>query len=142
MSRSPHHTLPHDDSKDLRVDERSDWHTIKSLWPYIWRSKYRVMFAFVALTLAKLSNLGIPIVLKKIIDGMTPNPTVQTALIVPIALLVAYGALRISMTMFNELREVVFSVCPKMPHARFHYRYSTRCTIYPSNFTSAAKRVD
>ena len=108
MSRPPRNTQPYDDSKDLRVNERSDWHTIKSLWPYIWRSKYRVMFAFIALTLAKLSNLGIPVILKKIIDGMTPNPTVQTALIVPIALLVAYGALRISMTMFNELREIVF----------------------------------
>ena len=108
MSRSPRNAQPYDDSKDLRVNERSDWHTIKSLWPYIWRSKYRVIFAFIALTLAKLSNLGIPVVLKKIIDGMTPNPTVQTALIVPIALLIAYGALRISMTMFNELREIVF----------------------------------
>ncbi|TDR30969.1 ABCB family ABC transporter ATP-binding protein/permease [Hydromonas duriensis] len=87
---------------------RSDWQTIKSLWPYIWRSKYRVMIAFAALTLAKLANLGIPVTLKKIIDGMTPNPNLQTALIVPIALLVAYGGLRISMTLFNELREMVF----------------------------------
>lgn len=89
---------------------RSDWQTIKSLWPYIWQSKYRVMFAFTALLLAKFANLGIPITLKKIIDTMTPNATatVQTALFVPIALLVAYGAFRISMTMFNELREVIF----------------------------------
>lgn len=87
---------------------RSDWQTIKSLWPYIWQSKYRVMLAFVALTLAKVANLGIPVVLKKIVDGMTPNPTLQVALIVPIMLLLAYGALRVSMTLFNELREIVF----------------------------------
>ena len=87
---------------------RSDWQTIKSLWPYIWQSKYRVMIAFVALTLAKVANLGIPVVLKQIVDGMTPNPTLQVALIVPIMLLLAYGALRVSMTLFNELREIVF----------------------------------
>jgi ABC-type transport system involved in Fe-S cluster assembly fused permease/ATPase subunit len=87
---------------------RSDWQTIKSLWPYIWQSKYRVMIAFVALTLAKVANLGIPVVLKQIVDGMTPNPTLQLALIVPIMLLLAYGALRVSMTLFNELREIVF----------------------------------
>ncbi|GHA71634.1 metal ABC transporter permease [Formosimonas limnophila] len=87
---------------------RSDWQTIKSLWPYIWQSKYRVMLAFVALTLAKVANLGIPVVLKQIVDGMTPNPTLQVALLAPIMLLLAYGALRVSMTLFNELREIVF----------------------------------
>ena len=53
----------------------SDWQTVKSLWPYIWQSKYRVIIAFIALTAAKVANLGIPIVLKKIVDGMSPTET-------------------------------------------------------------------
>lgn len=87
----------------------SDWQTVKSLWPYIWRSKYRVIIAFFALTAAKVANLGIPIVLKKIVDGMSPTETaLSIALAVPVFLLLAYGALRISQTLFNELREIVF----------------------------------
>ncbi len=87
----------------------SDWQTVKSLWPYIWRSKYRVIIAFIALTAAKVANLGIPIVLKKIVDGMSPTETaLSIALAVPVFLLLAYGALRISQTLFNELREIVF----------------------------------
>ena len=87
---------------------RSDWQTIKSLWPYVWASKWRVLIAFSALILAKLMNLAIPTTLKHIVDAMTPNPTAQAVLVVPVSLLLAYGALRISQTLFNELREIVF----------------------------------
>ena len=87
---------------------RSDWQTIKSLWPYVWASKWRVLIAFSALILAKLMNLAIPTTLKHIVDAMTPNPTAQVVLVVPVSLLLAYGALRISQTLFNELREIVF----------------------------------
>lgn len=87
---------------------RSDWQTLKSLWPYIWASKGRVLLALSALILAKLMNLAIPTTLKHIVDQMTPNPTAQALLVVPVALLLAYGALRISQTLFNELREIVF----------------------------------
>ena len=90
-----------------RVD-RSDWQTIQSLWPYVWASKYRVLAAFTTLILAKLVNLGIPMTLKKVIDALTPNPNVHMVFVVPVALLLAYGALRISQTLFNELREIVF----------------------------------
>ena len=88
--------------------DRSDWQTIKSLWPYVWASKYRVLMAFSALILAKLMNLGIPMTLKNVIDSLTPSPTIQMVFVVPVALLMAYGALRISQTLFNELREIVF----------------------------------
>ena len=87
---------------------RSDWQTLKNLWPYIWQSKYRVIIAFIALSLAKVANLGMPITLKKIIDDLSPNPTLQVALAVPILMLIAYGVLRISQTLFNEVRQIVF----------------------------------
>ncbi|MGL4767432.1 MAG: ABCB family ABC transporter ATP-binding protein/permease [Formosimonas sp.] len=87
---------------------RSDWATIKSLWPYIWASKYRVLIAFTALVLAKVATLGIPTILKHIVDALAPSPTVQGALLVPLGLLVGYGALRIAQTLFSEIREIVF----------------------------------
>ena len=87
---------------------RSDWQTLKNLWPYIWQSKYRVIIAFIALSLAKVANLGIPITLKNIVDDLSPNPTLHIALAVPIFMLIAYGALRISQTLFNEVRQIVF----------------------------------
>ena len=103
-----HHSasLPPNDASNN--PQRSDWQTLKSLWPYIWASKGRVLLALSALILAKLMNLAIPTTLKHIVDQMTPNPTAQALLVVPVALLLAYGALRISQTLFNELREIVF----------------------------------
>ncbi len=67
-----------------------------------------MMIALTALIIAKLMNLGIPMVLKQIVDSMTPTSGVQAVFIVPVALLIAYGVLRISQTLFNELREIVF----------------------------------
>ena len=103
-----HHSasLPPNDASNN--PQRSDWQTLKSLWPYVWASKGRVLLALSALILAKLMNLAIPTTLKHIVDQMTPNPTAQALLVVPVALLLAYGALRISQTLFNELREIVF----------------------------------
>jgi ATP-binding cassette subfamily B protein len=59
---------------------------------------------------AKVANVGVPLLLKELIDNMTPQPTVaQAVLVVPIALLVAYGLLRLSVSAFTELRELVFA---------------------------------
>ena len=103
-----HHSSSLPPNESSNNPRRSDWDTIRSLWPYIWASKYRVLIALSALILAKLANLAIPTTLKHIVDAMTPNPTVQAVLVVPVALLLAYGALRVSQTLFNELREIVF----------------------------------
>lgn len=103
-----HHSSSLPPNESSNNPHRSDWDTLRSLWPYIWASKYRVLIALSALILAKLANLAIPTTLKHIVDAMTPNPTVQAVLVVPVALLLAYGALRVSQTLFNELREIVF----------------------------------
>ena len=59
---------------------------------------------------AKLANVGVPLLLKELIDAMTPQPTgVQVLLVVPLALLVGYGLLRLSVSGFTELRELVFA---------------------------------
>ncbi len=90
---------------------RSDWATLKRLFPYLWRYKWRVLAALTFMIGAKLANVGVPLLLKTLVDTMTPstNPVVVAALVVPVGLLLAYGGLRLSTTLFTELRELVFA---------------------------------
>ena len=89
---------------------RNDWTTLKTLLPYLWAYKWRVSLALVFLVGAKVANVAVPLVLKKLIDGLTIKPgDPQALLILPLGLLLAYGALRLSTTLFTELREFVFA---------------------------------
>lgn len=89
---------------------RDDWTTLKTLIPYLMEWKWRVLFALLSLVAAKMANVGVPLVLKQLIDKLAPLPS-QTAyaLVVPVGLLIAYGALRLSATVFTELREFFFA---------------------------------
>jgi ATP-binding cassette subfamily B protein len=85
---------------------RSDWHAIRTLLPYLMEYKGRVALAIVFLVAGKLANVTVPLVLKGIVDALSGD---TAALVVPVALLVAYGALRFSTTLFTELRESAFA---------------------------------
>ena len=88
----------------------SDWHTLARLFPYLWEYKWRVVAALSFMVGAKLANVGVPVLLKNLIDQMTPQPTgVQVLLVVPVALLIGYGLLRLSVSAFTELRELIFA---------------------------------
>ena len=85
--------------------ERSDSSTLKRLLPYLWTYKWRVLFALSFMVGAKLANVSVPILLKNLIDTMTLKPGDPAAvLVVPVALLLAYGALRLTTSAFTELR--------------------------------------
>ena len=84
----------------------NDWRVLTSLFPYLWEFRWRVALALAFMVAAKLANVGVPIVLKEIVDSLTVKNAV---LIVPMALLVAYGLLRLSTTLFTELRELAFA---------------------------------
>ncbi|MBG6070846.1 MULTISPECIES: ABC transporter ATP-binding protein/permease [unclassified Polaromonas] len=89
---------------------RSDWATLKRLFPYLWEYKWRAMAALAFMVGAKLANVGVPLLLKDLVDTLSLKPgDVQAVLVVPIALLLAYGLLRLSTTLFTELRELVFA---------------------------------
>lgn len=89
---------------------RDDWTTLKTLLPYLLEWKWRVLFALLSLVAAKMANVGVPLVLKQLIDKLAPTPSHPAyALAVPIGLLVAYGLLRLSATVFTELREFFFA---------------------------------
>ena len=84
---------------------RGDWRTIATLLPYLTAYRGRVLFALACLIGAKLANVGVPLVLKQIVDSLTA----PTVLVLPLALLAAYGAMRLSTTVFTELREYLFA---------------------------------
>ncbi len=88
--------------------ERRDWQTLKSLFPFIWAYKWRVIFALGCLIVAKGANVTVPIIFKHLIDDLSVTRE-QAFILVPAALLLAYGALRFSTSLFTELREVVFA---------------------------------
>lgn len=78
--------------------------------PYLWQYKWRVIAAIVFMVGAKFANVGVPILLKTLVDAMSLKPGDPAALlVVPVGLLVAYGALRLSTSLFTELRELVFA---------------------------------
>jgi ATP-binding cassette subfamily B protein len=89
---------------------RGDWGTIGRLLPYLWRYRWRVALALAFMVGAKLSNVGVPLLLKNLIDSLDLKPgQPQALLVVPLGLLLAYGALRLSTSLFTELRELVFA---------------------------------
>jgi ATP-binding cassette subfamily B protein len=89
---------------------RSDWPTLKRLFPYLWEYKWRVLIALVFMVGAKMANVGVPLLLKELVDAMDVAAGDPQALaVVPAALLLAYGALRLSTSLFTELRELVFA---------------------------------
>ena len=92
------------------VAPRSDLDTLKRLFPYLWDYKWRVLAALTFVLAAKLGNVGVPLLLKTLVDAMSLKPgNVQAILVVPVALLLGYGLLRLSTSLFTELRELVFA---------------------------------
>ncbi len=84
----------------------SDWKTVKSLIPYLWEFRGRVLLALAFLATAKVANVSVPLVLKEIVDGLDKP---KTLLVLPVFFLLAYGLLRLANSLFGELRDVVFA---------------------------------
>ncbi|MDL2284196.1 ABC transporter ATP-binding protein/permease [Oxalobacter sp. OttesenSCG-928-P03] len=88
---------------------QSDWKTIAVFLPYVWVYKWRVSFALLFLIFAKVAGMGVPIILKELIDRLSEELAHPDALLVlPVGLLLAYGALRLAGTLFTEFRELLF----------------------------------
>jgi ABC-type transport system involved in Fe-S cluster assembly fused permease/ATPase subunit len=89
---------------------RSDWATLRRLLPYLWQYKWRVMFALLFMIGAKFANVGVPVLLKNLVDALSLKPGDPSAvLVVPVGLLLAYAGLRLSTSLFAELRDLVFA---------------------------------
>jgi ATP-binding cassette subfamily B protein len=98
---------PHGNRKDLQ--------NLRRLFPYIWDFKGRVFISLCCLVLSKIAIVGMPLVLKEIIDGLDSRQLhavdnmQAAALTLPLVLLLSYGALRLMASLFNELRDAIFS---------------------------------
>ncbi len=87
---------------------QSQWRTVRMLLPYLWAYKARAVFAVLCLVAAKLAVVGVPVLLKHIVDRLSV-PAGAAPAVVPLALIVTYGALRLATSVFTELREFFFA---------------------------------
>nr|WP_284069722.1 ABC transporter ATP-binding protein/permease [Brachymonas denitrificans] len=100
----------YEEGASVRPVKRNDWNTLKRLIPYLWEYRWRVLLALLLMVGAKLANIGVPLLLKQLVDAMNVKPgSAQALLVVPVGLLLAYGLLRLATSVFTELRELVFS---------------------------------
>jgi ATP-binding cassette subfamily B protein len=96
----------HSRQTELPISQGNDLKTLKSLAPFLWEYRGRVAIALGSLILAKVANVGIPLVLKDIVDALDAQ---NAQLVLPLAFLLAYGALKLASSLFNELRDAIFS---------------------------------
>jgi ABC-type transport system involved in Fe-S cluster assembly fused permease/ATPase subunit len=105
-----HSSGRHHSSADSKTPQRGDWRVIRDLLPYLLEYRFRVIFALSCLIAAKFANLGIPILMKDLIDALDVKAgSPQALLVVPVGIIIAYGLLRISASIFTELREALFA---------------------------------
>ena len=95
-------------STSSAVPKHSDWGVLRRLLPYLWQYRWRVGAALLFMVAAKMANVSVPLLLKELVDSLTLKPG-QAVLVVPVALLLAYGLLRFSTSLFTELRELIFA---------------------------------
>ena len=112
------HTAP----STNRPRQKSDWQVLGTLFPYLWDYKTRVVLALLFLVGAKAASVGVPLIMKALVDYLAPGKLVDqaavtVALVMPVALLLSYGLLRLATTAFTELREYVFA---KVTQAAVH----------------------
>ncbi|MGD8310250.1 MAG: ABC transporter transmembrane domain-containing protein, partial [Chromatiales bacterium] len=87
--------------------DRRDFQNLRGMLPFLWDYRGRALVALGCLVLAKVANVGIPIVLKEIVDVLESAD--GALLVMPVFLLAGYGVLRLASSLFNELRDAVFA---------------------------------
>lgn len=90
----------------LEHGDRNDWGNLKRIFYYLHAYRGRALFALLCLVVAKLANIGVPLVLRDIVDSF--DKTTQV-LVLPVTLLLAYGCLKLANSLFSELRDTVFA---------------------------------
>lgn len=95
---------------------RQDLKNLRAILPYLMDYRGRALFALACLVLSKIANVGVPIILKTIVDYLEGHQ--EQVLVLPVILLLGYGLLRLSSSLFNELRDTIF--------ARVRYRAMRR----------------
>lgn len=87
--------------------DKLNWYVIKLLWPYLLEYKGRIILAMSCLVATKLASVGLPFILKQLVDNLDEGKTTPL-LSVPVGLVLAYGAVRFLMAITGEIRDTLF----------------------------------
>lgn len=98
------HSIP--TGKEIHGNRR-DLQNLRHLLPYLSAYRGRALLALLCLVISKVSTVSVPLVLKDIIDKFDGKES--QVLVLPVALLIAYGVFRLLTSLFNELRDTVFA---------------------------------
>jgi ATP-binding cassette subfamily B protein len=90
----------------LEHDNRNDWANVRRIADYLKAYRGRALFALACLIVAKWANIGVPLVLRDLVDSFDKS---QQILVLPVSLLLAYGALKLANSLFSELRDTIFA---------------------------------
>ena len=121
----------------------ADWRTLKKLGPYLWEHRWRFVFAVIFLIGAKLATIGVPILLKHIVDSLDASKS--AVLILPAALIVGYGLLRLATTLFSDLRDMIFAkvtqgMIRKVSIEAFHHLHNLSLRFHLERQTGGVTR--
>lgn len=121
----------------------ADWRTLKKLGPYLWEHRWRFVFAVIFLIGAKLATIGVPILLKHIVDSLDTSK--NAVLLLPAALIVGYGLLRLATTLFSDLRDMIFAkvtqgMIRKVSIEAFHHLHNLSLRFHLERQTGGVTR--
>ncbi len=131
--------------------ENVDWSSLRQLIPFMTEFKGRIGLAVLCLVGAKLASVGLPFILKRIVDQLNGEGIVgagvdsNTLVIVPIALLLAYGLVRFSNVLFGELRDTLFGrvterAMRRVGHKVFQHLHSLDLAYHLNRRTGGVSR--
>ena len=120
-----------------------NWSSLKQLIPYLTEFKVRIAIAVLCLIAAKVASVGLPFILKRIVDQL--NAGEALAVVVPIALLLAYGLVRFSNVLFGELRDTLFGrvterAMRRVGHRVFEHLHSLDLAYHLNRRTGGVSR--
>ena len=130
---------------EIDGDQAVNWQSLKTLFPYLMEFKGRVGLALMCLIGAKVASVGLPFLLKNIVDQLnTPNQAAQLV-IVPLALLIAYGAVRLANVLFGEIRDTLFGLVTeramrRVGHKVFEHLHSLDLAFHLNRRTGGVSR--
>ena len=88
--------------------EEVSWRTLKKLIPYLMNYRGRIFLAMLCLVAAKLASVGLPFILKHIVDSLDTSSGISNIVALPIGLLLAYGIVRLFNVLLAEIRDTIF----------------------------------
>ncbi|MFT5674873.1 MAG: ABC-type transport system involved in Fe-S cluster assembly fused permease/ATPase subunit, partial [Paraglaciecola sp.] len=92
----------------INEDTPLNWRVFAQLWPFLTEFRGRVALALLCLVAAKIASITLPFILKDTVDSLNQQSTVNQLVIVPFALVAAYGMLRLANVLFGEIRDTLF----------------------------------